>query len=81
MYVIEVIYNDEQNYEIKKYFKNLFVNDTMTIGVELSDNPLEARHFRLVDSVSWKSVYKFLNNYQKSWKVAIKEITVTLSKY
>lgn len=78
-YIIELTHKDEEEYEVKEYLMDFGLDNNMCLVPVLTENPLNAKFFNLIDTESWKSAFKFLRNSMKGYKIAIRMLEVKLS--
>ena len=80
MQVIEIKYRDEQDYICTGYFTGFSVDESNGwLEIDINDNPLAAKQFKLVDTQTKKSVVNVIKGLFKAViSVEVKELKITL---
>ena len=77
-YIIEIVIVDEEKYQVKNYFKSIFVDDYGTVKISTTTNPLEARMFTIIDEKAKSSIVNIIKNQLKYNSVQIKSLNYTI---
>ena len=77
--IIEIIDDDDFGYPCEYYFQSISVSDHGNINICVTENPLSAQKFAIVENKdSRKSIFKLIKDVLKPKSVSVKTLEVTV---
>jgi hypothetical protein len=77
--IIEIIDDDDLGYPCKFYFQGVSVTEYGNININVTENPLSAQKFSIVENLySKKSIFKIIKDVLKPKSVSVKTLEVVL---
>lgn len=77
--IIEIIDDDDFGYPCHYYFQGVSVTEYGNIDILVTENPLSAQKFAIVESLnSKKSIFKIIKDVLKPKSVSVKTLEVTV---
>ena len=62
----------------KAYVKGIWLSDDARVFIDITDDPLKAHMFNIVDTASKLSIYNICKNSFKNCKVTVKELAISI---
>ena len=77
--IIEIIKDDDLGYPCKYYFQGVSVTEYGNININVTENPLSAQKFSIVENLdSKKSIFKIIKDVLKPKSVSVKTLEVVV---
>jgi len=77
--IIEIVDDDDYGYPCKYYFQGISVTEFGNIDILVTDNPLSAQKFAIVENLdSKKSIFRLIKDVLKPKSVSVKTLEVTV---
>lgn len=77
-YIIEIKTRDNEDYEVKEYFKNVYVDSFGIVRVNTTENPLNAQFFSTIEMENNNSIVKIVKNVMRNASIKVKEFKYTI---
>lgn len=77
--IIEIVDDDDYGYPCSYYFQGVSVTEYGNINILVTDNPLSAQKFAIVENLdSKKSIFRLIKDVLKPKSISVKTLEVTV---